>query len=48
MLKIAAAPKAIAAVNTWFLLILLIVSLLGFAIMVDRWPKYGENCLSPP
>jgi hypothetical protein len=43
MLKSAAAPNAAAAENLWVLVIIL---LLGFAILFDRWSKYGEIRLS--
>jgi hypothetical protein len=42
MLKSAAAPNAAAAENLWVLVRLVIFLLLGFAILFDRWCKYGK------
>ncbi len=47
MLKSAAAPNA-AAENLCVLVKLVNFLLLGFAILFDRWSKYGKICLSQP
>jgi hypothetical protein len=48
MLKSAAAPNAAAAENLWVLVRLVIFLLLRFAILFDRWSKYGKIGLSQP
>jgi hypothetical protein len=46
MLKSAAAPNTAAAENLWVLVRFVIFLLLGFAILFDRWTKYGKIRLS--